>query len=364
MKKSFIKINLILLVLLSFQCSKKEEEKKEVLRPINFIHVGTDAGAQTRSFTGTAIAGNEIELSFRESGVIQQINVKKGQRVRKGDLIATLDNLESNLNFERAVTEVASTESAKNTSKAELDRIKLLYEKGSTPLKDYQGAKNNYQRALSQYEAALRNQEIQRSKLNYGVIYAPGDGIVANTTGKVNERVQTGHVFAVLNAGEKKKVELELPENVINQVTVGMKAQIEFSTIEGSAFSGEVIEVSPITSENATTYPVEIEIENPVAQIRPGMAARVTFDFAGGESDDSDRIVVPIKAVGEDGEGNFVFLIETEDNKSGIARKQTIEIGEITANGFEVKSGLEQGQIIATAGLQSLLDGQKVKLNN
>ena len=239
----------------------------------------------------------------------------------------------------------------------------MLYEKGSTPLKDYQGAKNNYQRALSQFEAAVRNQEIQRSRLQYGVITAPSDGIVANTTGKVNERVQTGHVFAVLNAGDKKKVELELPENVINQVVVGMKVQIEFSTIDGSSFTGEVIEVSPITSDNSTTYPVEIEIENPVAQIRPGMAARVIFDFGGQESETTDRIVVPIKAVGEDGEGNFVFLIETEYNKTGIARKQTIEIGEITANGFEVKSGLEQGQMIATAGLQSLLDGQKIKLN-
>ena len=74
-------------------------------------------------------------------------------------------------------------------------------------------------------------------------------------------------------------------------------------------------------------------------------------------------IVVPIKAVGEDGEGNYVFLIETEDNKTGIVRKQTIKIGEITSNGFEVESGLEAGQLIATAGLQSLLDGQKVKLN-
>ena len=154
---------------------------------------------------------------------------------------------------------------------------------------------------------------------------------MANTSGKVNERVQTGHVFAVLNAGDKKKVELELPENVINQVSVGMKVQIAFSTLDGTAFAGEVIEVSPITSDNATTYPVEIVIVNPIDQIRPGMAASVTFDFSRQDPGESDRIVVPIKAVGEDGNGNFVFLIETEDNKSGIARKQTIEIGEITA---------------------------------
>lgn len=363
MKNSIIKIVLLLAIVLSYQCSKKETAKEEILRPINFMSVGTGVGSQTRSFTGSAKAGNEIELSFRESGVIQQINVKKGQRVKKGDLIATLDNLEANLNFQRALTEVNSAESAMNTSKAELDRIKLLYEKGSTALKNYQNAKNSYQSTLAQYEATLRNREIQRSRLQYGVIQAPSDGIVARTTGKVNERVQTGHVFAILNAGEKMKVELEVPENVINQITVGMKAKIEFSTLDGSDFTGEVIEVSPITSDNATTYPVELEIKNPVSQIRPGMATRVTFNFSNLDSENSQKLVVPIKAVGEDGNGNFVFLIETDDNNIGIAKKKTVEIGQITAEGFEIKSGLEKGQLIATAGLQSLLDGQKVKLN-
>ena len=136
MRNSIAKIFLLSVVILSVQCGKKETEKQEILRPISYMTVGTGSGAQSRSFAGAAKAGNEIELSFRESGVIQRINVKKGQKVKKGDLIATLDNLEANLNFQRAVTEVNSAESAKNTSKAELDRIKLLYEKGSTPLKD------------------------------------------------------------------------------------------------------------------------------------------------------------------------------------------------------------------------------------
>ena len=363
MKTSFRQTILIATVLLFAQCSKKEVVKEEALRPINFMLVGTESGSELRSFNGAAKAGNEIELSFRESGVIQQKNVKKGQRVKKGDLIATLDNLEANLNFERAVTEVNSTESSKNTAKAELDRIKLLYEKGSTPLKDYQNAKNNYQTALSQFESAVRNREIQRSRLQYGVIYAPTDGIIARTSGKVNERVQTGHVFAILNAGDQMKVELELPENVINQVNVGLTAKVEFSTLNESSFQGEVIEVSPITSDNASTYPVELEIIDPAPQIKPGMAAKVTFDLSDQAELNSERLVVPIHAVGEDENGNFVFLIQTEDSKTGIAKKQTIEIGQLTANGFEVKKGLSKGQFIATAGLQSLLDGQKVKLN-
>ena len=59
---------------------------------------------------------------------------------------------------------------------------------------------------------------------------------------------------------------------------------------------------------------------------------------------------------------NFVFVIETEDNKVGVAKKQLITLGELTSEGFLVKDGLQEGQLIATAGLQTLLDGQKVKL--
>ncbi len=358
--KSFL---LAIPLLLLFQCKNTEEEKAEVLRPVEYMTVGSASADQIREFTGTAKAGNEIELSFRETGVIQRVNVKKGQRVTEGTLIASLDNVEANLNYERALTELRSAESAMNTSKAELDRVKILYEKGSTPLKDYQSAKNNYQNALSQYEAAIRNRDLQQSRIGYGFIYAPSDGIIANTEGKVNERVQTGHVFAILNAGDQKKVELELAENVINQVQVGMEVQVRFSTIPDEVFAGTVIEISPISSSGSGTYPVDVEIDNPTEQILPGMAARVIFNFAPSDSSDSDAIIIPMKAVGEDGSGTFVFLIETEDNQTGIVRRTPVEIGEITAGGFEITSGLEPGQLIATAGLQTLLDGQEVKLN-
>ena len=71
-------------------------------------------------------------------------------------------------------------------------------------------------------------------------------------------------------------------------------------------------------------------------------------------------IVVPTNAVGEDGNGRFVFLVEGEKNKATV-KKQSITIGNLTSEGFEVKTGLKAGQKIATAGLQTLLDGQDVK---
>ena len=355
-------ISLIYTALLLCCCSGKKENKEEVLRPVKYQVVGTSDTQKIRTFSGFAKAGNEIELSFRSSGVIMQVNVKKGEKVRKGSLIARLDNVEANLAYEKSVSALNSAESDKNTANTELERIKSLYEKNSVSLSDYESAKNMYQNALAQFESAKRNKSIQQTQVNYGYIYAPSDGIIAETDGKVNERVPAGHVFAILNAGDKMKIEVGLPENVINQAQLGMKTEITFTALEGEKFEGNVIEISPVVVENAATFPVDVEIINPIANIKPGMAANVTFNFGNGRTVPDNILVVPIKAVGEDGEGNFVFIIESDDGKTGLVKRQQVEIGEITNGGFEIKSGLTQGQFIATAGLQTLLNGQKVRL--
>ena len=90
------------------------------------------------------------------------------------------------------------------------------------------------------------------------------------------------------------------------------------------------------------------------------MAANVTFDFGDREASNT-TLVVPANAVGEDSNGRFVFLIEGE-GESAKVKKQAISIGDLTTEGFEIQSGLTLGQKIATAGLQTLLDGQEVKL--
>ena len=106
-----------------------------------------------------------------------------------------------------------------------------------------------------------------------------------------------------------------------------------------------------------------VNVLEPSQAIRSGMAADVSFSFT--QSTDAavttPRLMVPAKAVGEDANGRFVFLLE-QQGQSHVARKQTITIGALTADGFEVTSGLSDGQLIATAGLQTLLDGQTVKL--
>ncbi len=353
----------ILIVFFSLSsCKEKVETKEEALRPVKYEVVGTSDAEKIRTFSGIAKASDAIGLSFRSSGIITKVNHWKGAKVKKGDVIAKLDNVEANLSYEQSISALNTAKSAMNTSKSNLDRVKSLYEKGSNSLSDYEQAKNSYQSALDQYDSAKRNKSIQATQLGYGVIRAPKDGIISSTDGAVNERVSAGHQFAILNAGDDMKIEVGLPEALINKVQVGMETKLEFSAIEGQVLEGTVIEVSPSIDSNSSTYITAIGIINPLAEIKPGMAANVTFDFSDSEKETDNTLVIPVKAVGEDGNGNFVFVIESEDGKSGVVKKQAIEIGELTSSGFKIKSGLNAGDKIATAGLQTLLNGQKVRL--
>ncbi|MCW5515687.1 efflux RND transporter periplasmic adaptor subunit [Muriicola sp. Z0-33] len=360
--KYFCHIVLTALTVLVFgSCKEESEKKEEVLRPVNYQVVGTSDAQKIRSFSGIAKAGDEIELSFRSNGIITELKVTVGQNVKKGDLIAKLDNVQANLAYEQSVSALNSANSAMKTAKSALDRVKSLYESGSQSLSDYEAAKNSYQSALDQYESARRNKSIQQSQINYGYIYAPKDGTIASRPGTLNANVSAGQVIAVLNAGEQINIMVGLPENVINKVQTGMEVDISLSSLE-DAFKGSVLEVSPVVDPNSSTYPIKIDIVTPTTAVKPGMAANVTFNFGSGEEANDDTLVVPVKAVGEDSNGNYVFVIKTDDNKVGVVKKQTIEVGELTSDGFKIRSGLEGGEKIATAGLQTLLDGQKVKL--
>jgi RND family efflux transporter MFP subunit len=357
------KITLILLIAnFSISCSEEQTPSKEIIRPVRYTVVGTQNDSKTKTFRGVATAGNEIELSFRNTGIVSKLNVKAGQRVKKGDLIAKLDNIQAQLSYQKAQSSLNSTKSSMKTAKSTLERSKILYEKGSYSLSEYENAKNSFQSALDTYESSMKTLEMEKDKIEYGFIYAPKNGIIASKNVNVNETVGSGQVIAVLNAGKELNIIVGLPGSLINKVSIGTQPKIAFSAIANQHFTGNVIEISPIINSEQSTFPVKVDITNPSSEIKPGMIASVNFTFEQNIKSTSNYVIVPVKSVGEDGNGNYVFIVESEDDKTGVVKKQTVKIGNLTNQGFEIITGIKEGQKIATAGLQTLLDGQKVRL--
>ncbi|MEO1484960.1 MAG: efflux RND transporter periplasmic adaptor subunit [Bacteroidota bacterium] len=342
-----------------FGCGGKEEAPKKVLRPVKFQEVGYLGGEKVRTFSGTAQTEKIINLSFRASGIITQYDVKLGQKVKKGQLLARLDNVQSRLAYEQSITQLNSAASQMNTAKLNLNRVRTLYEKGSASLSDFEAAKNSFKTAEESHKSAKRGVDIQAEQIQYGYIYAPENGTIASVTAEIDENVQAGQAVAVLNAGTEMEISLGIPESVINGVSEGMEVQVNFSAIADTAFKGKITEVSPAVDANTATYPVMATVVNPTNDIKSGMAANVTFDF--GERKVENTLVVPAYAVGEDSNGRFVFLVEDKGETTTV-KKHPIKVGNLSSEGFEVVSGLSVGQKIATAGLQTLLNGQEVKL--
>ncbi len=351
---------LILIVLFVSSCGEGEKKEEKFVRPVKSHVVGFMGGEKIRTFSGTAQTEKVINLSFRNTGIITEFDIKLGQKVKKGQLLAKLDNVQSRLSYEQSITQLNSAASQMNTAKLSLNRVRSLYEKGSASLSDFESAKNSFKTAEESYRSAERGVDIQQEQIRYGYIYAPEDGIIASIAAEIDENVSPGQTVAVLNAGTEMEITLGLPESVINRVTEGMKVKVSFSALVENGFEAIVTEVAPAADANTATYPLKVVVTNPSDDIKSGMAANVTFDFSNHDTN-GQELVVPTHAVGEDSGGRFVFLVEEEGDVARV-KKHTIKVGELTTEGFTVTNGLTSGQRIATAGLQTLLDGQEVRV--
>ena len=196
------------------------------------------------------------------------------------------------------------------------------------------------------------------------VIYLlPFSGVIQQVFIDVNELVAAGNPVVTLSTMGDPEVLVNIPELYISSIKKGQKVKVFFSVFENREFDAIISEIG-FNAQNAGTYPVIVKLAKTDEIIRPGLVGSVRFDFKreeGSKGAQDQYPIVPAKAIGEDAKGNFVFLIEESGDMTNV-KKHHISVGKLTSEGFEVTEGLSSGQKIAVAGLQTLLDGQKVRL--
>jgi RND family efflux transporter MFP subunit len=202
--------------------------------------------------------------------------------------------------------------------------------------------------------------ELARLQLNYCKLTAPVDGAIATVNVEENENVGAGQTVVLLTSGEIPKVEISMPEILIAQIRKGDEVSVAFDAIGGRQFIGKVDEVGVASSRGATTFPVIVQLEKADSDILPGMIAEVAFNFAA--TDSREIFYVPSVAVREDHTGRYVYVVEPSGDEFGIVHKRFVEVGELTTRGLEILKGLEDSELIVTAGVSKLADGMKVRL--
>lgn len=336
-----------------------EPQVVEPIRPVKYAAVRPASTVQSQRFAGTAKAGIEAKLSFRTGGLIESIGVKVGDQVKAGQRIATLDNRDAVLAHQQARAALENARVQKANAQSRLIRVRQLYQANNVSLAEYEQAKNGFASATSSYESAQKSLDLQERQLGYNEIYAPVAGIVTATHNEVNEVIQAGVPLVELSAGEDIEMQVGVPEGYIAQIQTGEPVHVRFSALPGLDFAARVREIS-YALDASSTYPVIVRLDAPAPAIRPGMAGEVEFRF--GADGPSDPLVVPVKAVGEDAKGHYVFVIDGAAQGLGTVHRRPIRIGKLLADGFVVEEGLAEQELVAMAGLRSLLSGMKVRL--
>lgn len=333
-------------------------EAETVLRPVRYQEVSTSTSARLRTYAGVARAGLETQLSFRVSGTALSVPVVVGQKVARNEMLARLDRTDYELRVQEALAGLAQAEAAARNAGSDYDRVRGLYENNNASRRELDGARANYESSQAQVTAVQKRLEQARQQLSYCVLRAPVDGTVASIDVEVNENVQAGQKLFLLTGGEEIEVEVALPELLIADVELGQKVDVTFDALPDRVFSALVTEAGVAAVGTATTFPVTVKLDDSDPGIRSGMAAEVGFRFATKGS--AGRILLSAVAVGEDREGRFVFVLEPQGEGRGTVRRQAVTVGELTAEGLEVTSGVKDGDLVVTAGVRRLGDGETV----
>lgn len=341
-------------------CAAEPVEPEVVVRPVRYQQV-TPAGQQLeRTFSGVARASVESTLSFRVAGTIDRVAVKIGDRVRRGQLIASVDPTDYEIQLSESEAALRQAEAQARNAMADLERVRALYENSNASADDLDAARATADSMEAQVESVGKRLDLARRQLAFTRLTAPVDGAVAERSVEVNENVRAGQAIVRLSSGSAPEVGLAIPEQLITQVETGSSVQVTFDAIPGRRFAAVVSEVGVASTGTATTFPATVRLEEDEADVRPGMAAEVTFEFSTGNG--SDRYLLPPQAVGEDRQGRFVFVAERQQDDLGVVQRRPVQVGELLDEGLEVLGGLRAGELVVTAGVSRLEDGQQVRL--
>jgi RND family efflux transporter MFP subunit len=331
--------------LLLASCSK-EEPAKEIIRPVKAMQVGDVSNIDKAKLTGKAKATEEINIAFEVSGRIVELPVDVGTVVKQGQELARLDSRD----YQNAV-DVAQAET--DRAEAQRDRIKKAFESNAVSAQDMTNAE-----AQARADAAALG--IAKKQLEDTVIKAPFAGRIA---AKYVDNYQ--NILAkqkVLRLIDVSKVEMivDVPESLIPNVPFVESIEVTFTPFPDVKIPAKTKEVSSEASELTRTYPVTLIMEQPEGvEILPGMAGEATATAKLPPERLAEGITVVPSAVASSGSGgeSFVWAV---DEGSGVVSKTPVQVGRFTQYGVVITGGLEPGQWIVTAGVHSLIEGQKV----
>lgn len=350
------------LFIILFSCSgeKKNTPVDHVIPFVRVQEVQPSEQSVSRQFSGVTAAEEELVLAYRIPGIIQSLSAREGSKVTSGAVISTLDPEEYELEQlrSRAAWESAKVQAA--ASEASYKRIRELYQNDSASRNQLEAALSAYEAADSSLVAAKAQMDRADIQLSYTKIKAPIDGEVTQVLADPGEVVAAGQGVALFSSNRVNLIRFSVSEEVIPQLSRGMTGTVSIPSAGKEQVSGTITEISSGSSQSGSLYPVKMEIDTILPDIRPGMACTVSLTL-----DRRDRQIfhVPPHTVMEDHNGRYAYIaVESPGTDSSLVKRVAVQTGNLDDEGLEVLDGLNRGDMLITAGMSRLRDGMDVRL--
>lgn len=356
-----MRLLLYITIFLLAACSKKPADDRPVVRPIAWIQVSQHDLTQIRRLAGVVEPVETANLSFLASGKVDKVNVKLGQSVAAGDQLASLDQRSFNLNYQSAEAQLEQSDAALVEAKNEFARYSDLVEKGVVSRSGFDTAKSNFESARSARNVAQTRLDISRKDLQDSQLLAPYSGTITKRSVEPSQQVSVGQAVFEIEGKDGLEVQVTVPETIIQELSMGMKLPVHFPAMPKITLQGIITEVGA-RAASANAFPVSLVLQDIPEELRAGMTAEVdvTFRGVGRTGYQGQSIKVPVSSIlAGQGQQAFVYVFDPELK---MVNKRLVQTEDIIDNQIYVSSGLEAGEIIATAGVTFLRDGQNVSL--
>lgn len=354
--RSIYLLTLIAATSLLTACGNEKTKEKQKKEPAVAVTVSTpDKGSSSGiSASGKIEAVNNASLSTRMMGFVDRINVDIGDKVKKGELLVSINNSDLRAKLAQVNAKITEAKAAYNNAEKDYKRFKNLYEENSASRKELDDNTANYEMAKARLEAAKQMKNEVESQFAYVNIRAPFNGVITNKFVEEGDMANPGMPLIAMEAPGNFEVKAMVPETYISSITPGTKVKVHVKSI-GKTIPGTVSEVSASAKNTGSQYPVKIALEKTGEEIRSGMYASVEFPVA---AEEQNRVVlVPSKAIIHRGGLTGIYTISNENT----AMLRWIRLGEDYGDQVEVLSGLSPDEEYIVSANGKLYNGVSVK---
>jgi len=358
------KVLILLLALAVAGCGKKETV---ILPPIkvNVVKAIENDVPLYEDFVAQVYGSSDVDIRSRVDGWVTSMNFKEGSKVKKGDLLYIIDDIEYKNRVDRQASELARAKTELVRTDNELYRVRPLTELNALSQKDLDNAIASFEAAKAQvkaYEASLENAKVE---LGYTRVYAPIDGIIGISNFRVGDyvsRIGTTSVLATISNVERVRVRFQISEREYLRIAAmtpeelsTAKKNVQLILADGSRYSetGEVNFADREIDPKTGTLTIEATFPNPTGLLRPGLFVKTRVLL----STYQNAVMVPQRSVFQLQTLTQVFTV----TDSSTLKVTMVEVGPKIGDGWIIKKGLKAGDRVAVIGIASLTPNSKIE---